>query len=112
MQFVDWEGHIGCGQHCGLVPLRAANALDEYDGVVTVELPDTRFTPNGTTNILSQDLLEKQGWMPSYPPSEDVDGRKHWLTRGDARLEFVKTAGHYWLRDEHVLTAVVKEDPE
>jgi len=105
MQFVDWEGHIGCGQHRGMVHLRVAR--DEFGGTVVVDLPNTLFAPNGTTNIISQELLENQGWCPSYFHSVDPDVRKHVFTRGEARLEFVKMSGHYWLMAEPVLPAVM-----
>ncbi|KAJ8524360.1 hypothetical protein ON010_g16758 [Phytophthora cinnamomi] len=56
--------------------------------------------PNGLINLLSQELLELDGWIPSTPFTRNPANRVTYFTNEmyeGVKLMFKKKNGHYWL---------------
>ncbi|OWZ02766.1 Integrase, catalytic core protein [Phytophthora megakarya] len=64
-----------------------------------LELSSVRYAPGGTTNLISQRLLERTGWKPSYSDTNDERLRRKLFDKDGYRLEFKKRDdGFYWMK--------------
>ncbi|OWZ05485.1 hypothetical protein PHMEG_00022418, partial [Phytophthora megakarya] len=61
---LDWQGPLDTNEHSGPIQLQVMHGK-------ILELSSVRYAPGGTTNIISQRLLEHTGWKPSYSDTND-----------------------------------------
>ncbi|KAG3037464.1 hypothetical protein PC121_g24073 [Phytophthora cactorum] len=95
---LDWNGGIDTNEHSGLIKL---NVMKNE----TLEPPGVRYAPGGTTNLLSQRLLEQTGRKPSFSVASDDRLRRMYFDKVELRLEFKKrNDGFYWLTASPVMT--------
>ncbi|KAG3135921.1 hypothetical protein PI124_g18829 [Phytophthora idaei] len=76
------------------------NVVDPDGAGFVLSLEDTRYSPNGPTNILIQELLELDGWIPDTPYTRDPEDRITYFTNdtyNSVRLGFKKRYDYYWL---------------
>ncbi|KAE8996638.1 hypothetical protein PR001_g19800, partial [Phytophthora rubi] len=111
-----WSGELGDFNNQP-VPIRMAWGQDEQmpavnSGLIvlevangkTLELHGVRYAPGGVTNLISQRLLERTGWKPSYFDTDDERQRSKYFDKNGIRLEFKKRAdGFYWMIASPVL---------
>ncbi|GMF18665.1 unnamed protein product [Phytophthora fragariaefolia] len=98
--FNDWKGDSAKAEGIGLVQVRTMNALDPDGAGFVLNLVETRYSPNGLINLLSQELLEMDGWIPSTPFTRNPPDRVTYFTNDmheGVKLVFKKRNGHYWL---------------
>ncbi|GMF22868.1 unnamed protein product [Phytophthora fragariaefolia] len=98
--FNDWKGDSAKAEGIGLVQVRTMNALDPDGAGFVLNLVETRYSPNGLINLLSQELLEMDGWIPSTPFTRNPADRDTYFTNDmheGVKLVFKKRNGHYWL---------------
>ncbi|KAG3119069.1 hypothetical protein PI124_g4818 [Phytophthora idaei] len=101
MMALDWQGGVDVNEYSGLIRLRVANTK-------LLELPGTRYAPDGATNLISQRILERTGWKPSYSDTDDEQSRVKYFDKDGVRLEFTKGAdGFYWMKSCPVLEAAL-----
>ncbi|GMF18573.1 unnamed protein product [Phytophthora fragariaefolia] len=90
----DWEGKPSRSRgHVGDLELRVRNE-NQPDTTALLQLSTVIYTATGTTNLLSLDKLEKDGW-------EFIKLRKQswaWLRKGSVLLKLMKTRGRYRLQ--------------
>ncbi|KAE8981750.1 hypothetical protein PR003_g17828 [Phytophthora rubi] len=101
LTFVGWKGDIGRSEAFGQVTICATDTTN--GGEILLKLEDTRYTSNGTTNLLSLERLELSGWAPSYSEAVRPEDRAMFLDRGDVRLTLPKRNGHYWLQTKRAV---------
>ncbi|KAG2809426.1 hypothetical protein PC118_g24053 [Phytophthora cactorum] len=95
---LDWNGGIDTNEHSGLIKLNVMKNA-------TLEPPGVRYAPGGTTNLLSQRLLEQTGRKPSFSVASDDRLRRMYFDKVELRLEFKKrNDGFYWLTASPVMT--------
>ncbi|KAE9295625.1 hypothetical protein PF008_g24214 [Phytophthora fragariae] len=98
--FHDWKGRSNKLDGIGLVRVRTANGFDSEGDNVILELEETRFSPNGPCNLISQERLEMDGWVPETPFASSPSERITYFTNDEypgVQLVFKKKRGHYWL---------------
>ncbi|KAG6598080.1 Integrase, catalytic core protein [Phytophthora cinnamomi] len=63
-----------------------------------------RYAPNGAVNLISQRLLEKTRWKPSYFDTDNEQLRCKYFDKDGIRLVFKKKDdGFYWMKASPVL---------
>ncbi|KAG2782344.1 hypothetical protein PC116_g9473 [Phytophthora cactorum] len=101
MMALDWQGGVDVNEYSGLIRLRVENTK-------LLELPGTRYAPDGATNLISQRILERTGWKPSYSDTDDEQSRVKYFDKDGVRLKFTKGAdGFYWMKSCPVLEAAL-----
>ncbi|POM77284.1 Hypothetical protein PHPALM_5355 [Phytophthora palmivora] len=98
--FDDWQGSRSTSDGFGLVRGKTLNGLDPNGKNVLLDLHETRYSSCGHTNLVSQERLEQDGWVPSIPPSRSPEERITYFSNErypGVQLVFKKRRGHYWL---------------
>ncbi|KAE9265443.1 hypothetical protein PR003_g32455, partial [Phytophthora rubi] len=97
--FDDWMGRSNKSDGVGLVRVRTANDFDSEGDDVILELEETRFSPNGPCNLISQERLEMDGWVPETPFTSSPSERIYFTNDEYPGVQLVlkKKRGHYWL---------------
>ncbi|KAE9005394.1 hypothetical protein PR003_g24772 [Phytophthora rubi] len=89
---LDWKGGVEVNERSGTIRLQVSNGS-------ILELTGVRYEPRGAVNLISQRTLERTGWKPSYPDTDDEEQRVKYFDKNDIRLEFSKKAdGFYWMK--------------
>ncbi|OWZ03552.1 polyprotein [Phytophthora megakarya] len=103
--FDDWRGDRKNSDGIGLVRIRTENGLDSSGAIILLDLEDTRYSPNGPCNLISQERLELNGWIPTTPFTTSPHDRVTYFTsqrHEGIQIVFKKRRGHYWLTAEPV----------
>ncbi|POM60716.1 Gag protein [Phytophthora palmivora] len=98
--FDDWQGSRSTSDGFGLVRVKTLNDLDPNGKNVLLDLHESRYSSCGHTNLVSQERLEQDGWVPSIPPSRRPEERITYFSNErypGVQLVFKKRRGHYWL---------------
>ncbi|KAJ8566648.1 hypothetical protein ON010_g6474 [Phytophthora cinnamomi] len=109
----DWMLDGGAGAHVCLREWRIGGLdTNELSGWVRLEiqpgkyldLQGVRYAPNGAVNLISQRLLEKTRWKPSYFDTDNEQLRCKYFDKDGIRLVFKKkNDGFYWMKASPVL---------
>ncbi|KAG6582973.1 Integrase, catalytic core protein [Phytophthora cinnamomi] len=93
---LDWKGGVKVNENSGLIQLLLSGVI--------LELPEARYAPDGAVNLISQRLLERTGWRPSYSDTDDEQQRMKNFDKDGVRLEFTKKPdGFYWMTASPIL---------
>ncbi|RLN71914.1 hypothetical protein BBJ28_00024635 [Nothophytophthora sp. Chile5] len=90
---LSYKGECLVEETCGMERPRTNDKVDSEGGNAILKLDETRYIPTVTTNLLSQERLELDGWVPSFLSTNDGQQRKARSDRSGVRLELEKHGG-------------------
>lgn len=93
--FQAYDGKVSDDEQTGNVHLRVVNSKQPHQEL-SLQFRNVLFKPNAPDNLLSLDLLEKNGWTVKFGRRDSH--RVAWLTKDRSQILLTKSRGRYRLK--------------